>query len=177
MVDTGRWHTDGMNPLLEITSHINGKNAKVCVYADRIEWERGKAVSAAKITAGVMTGGLSLLATGVKTRHGAGVEMIPIHQVTSVTQRRDSPLNDVVSVITSGSTIDMRCSRREADQLRALILDGVMGRLKPQEATQPVAPAPVATPQGPPAGWYPDQQDPRMKRWWDGSRWTEHTQA
>jgi hypothetical protein len=29
----------------------------------------------------------------------------------------------------------------------------------------------------PPAGWMPDAQDPRLLRWWDGSKWTEHTQA
>lgn len=30
-------------------------------------------------------------------------------------------------------------------------------------------------PPGPPAGWYPDQVT-GVQRWWDGSRWTEHTQ-
>lgn len=164
-----------MNPLLEITSHINGKNAKVRVYADRIEWERGKAVSAAKVTAGVMTMGMSLLATGVNSRRGAGIEMIPMHQITSVTQRRDTTFKDVVSVITSGNTIDMRCSRSEATQLRALILDGVMGRLK--EPVQQAAPAPQSAPQGPPAGWYADKQNPSVKRWWDGQTWTDHIQA
>lgn len=24
-------------------------------------------------------------------------------------------------------------------------------------------------------GWYPDPQEPRFHRWWDGSQWTEHT--
>ena len=27
-----------------------------------------------------------------------------------------------------------------------------------------------------PAGWYPDQQDPSLLRFWDGERWTLHTQ-
>jgi hypothetical protein len=26
-----------------------------------------------------------------------------------------------------------------------------------------------------PAGWYPDSNDPRQVRYWDGSTWTEHT--
>lgn len=28
-----------------------------------------------------------------------------------------------------------------------------------------------------PAGWYPDPADASRTRWWDGSRWTEHTTA
>lgn len=27
----------------------------------------------------------------------------------------------------------------------------------------------------PPAGWYPDQQNPRVYRWWDGQAWTSNT--
>lgn len=32
-------------------------------------------------------------------------------------------------------------------------------------------------PQGPPAGWYPDPHGQATQRWWDGTRWTEHTHA
>lgn len=31
-----------------------------------------------------------------------------------------------------------------------------------------------ATPQQPPAGWYPDPQDRAARRYWDGAQWTEH---
>lgn len=150
-------------PLLEITSHIDGKNAKVRVYVDRVEWERGKTVSGGKVAAGVMTGGLSLLATGINTRKGAGVEMIPMRSIASVTQRRDTMLNDVVSVITAGNTIDMRCARAEAERLRRAILDGIAGRAS-------ITPPPAAVP----AGWYPDRQDSSRSRWWDGQQWTAH---
>lgn len=30
--------------------------------------------------------------------------------------------------------------------------------------------------QHPPAGWYTDQNDSSLKRWWDGTAWTEHVQ-
>ncbi len=155
-------------PLLEITSHVDGKNAKVRVYTDRVEWERPKHLSGGKIAAGVMTGGMSLLATGINTRKGSGVEVIPMRQITSVTQKRDTMLNDVVSVITSGNSIDLRCSRAEAGQLRAAILGCINGT---------TAPAPAPTPSAPPAAWYPDPQNPSLNRWWDGARWTEHSQA
>lgn len=29
----------------------------------------------------------------------------------------------------------------------------------------------------PPAGWYPDTQQPGQQRYWDGQRWTEHVQV
>jgi hypothetical protein len=28
----------------------------------------------------------------------------------------------------------------------------------------------------PPAGWYPDSNNPGQKKWWDGTKWTEHVQ-
>ena len=37
---------------------------------------------------------------------------------------------------------------------------------------QPQAPQPQA---GPPAGWYPDPGRPGGQRYWDGTRWTDHT--
>lgn len=164
-------------PVLEITSHIDGKNAKVRVYPDRIEWERGKSVSGGKMAAAVLTVGMSAAVTGgVHSRKGAGVEVIPMRSVTSVTTRRDSMVNDVVSVITAGNSIDMRCSRAEAVRLREVIMAGINGTLAGPVAAPPTIPPPPPTPQGPPAGWYPDQQNPAVKRWWDGTRWTAHVQ-
>ncbi len=42
--------------------------------------------------------------------------------------------------------------------------------LTPQAVLGPGGPPPA----GPPVGWYPDHAG--QQRWWDGTRWTEHTQ-
>jgi hypothetical protein len=42
---------------------------------------------------------------------------------------------------------------------------------------RPAAPPPAPAPQGPPAGWYPDPRGQAAQRWWDGTTWTDHTQA
>jgi hypothetical protein len=37
------------------------------------------------------------------------------------------------------------------------------------------APPPPVQPPTTPPGWYPDTGNPGQQRWWDGTRWTEHT--
>lgn len=111
-------------PLHQFTSHVSGKNAVVSIYSDRIEWEQKRGLSGGKLTAGVMTGGLSLLATGVKNGK-ASTEMIPMRAVSSVLTRRDGMLNTVVSVVTTGNTVDFRVSHSEAKEVRA-ILNGLI---------------------------------------------------
>ena len=42
----------------------------------------------------------------------------------------------------------------------------------PPAAGAPVGPLPPAPP---PAGWHPDPRGQARLRWWDGTRWTDHT--
>ena len=130
---------DSNRPMYTFTSHISGKNAKVTIYHDRIEWEQPRGVSAGKITAGFMTGGLSLLATGVKSGK-AGSEMIPVKSISSVTTRRDGMLNTIVSVICSGNTIDFRTSHNEAAQAKSVITQLILNPASPPHAAAPTAP-------------------------------------
>lgn len=120
-------------PLYQFTSHIDGKNATIRLYADRVEWERPRGVSGAKVTAGLMTAGLSMLATGVKNGK-TGTEMIPVKSITSVTTARDGMLNSKVSVITSGNTVDFRVSHKEAETVKATLIQLIGGSHPAQQA-------------------------------------------
>ena len=136
-------------PLYQFTSHILGKNAKVAIYEDRVEWERPRGVSGGKITAGVLTGGLSMLATGVRNGK-SGTEVIPVKSISSVTTRRDGFVNSFVSVITVGNTIDMRVSHKEAAVVKQVLTDLVLGKHVTQQQVAAVEEAaskePPATP-------------------------------
>jgi hypothetical protein len=108
-------HPVGMaeNVLHEFTSHIAGKNAKVRIYDNRIEWEKPRGRS---LTATVGTMGLNYLA-----KRGIDTEMIPVKSITSVATKKDGLLNTLVQVITSGNTIDFRVSHAEAVQVRDVL--------------------------------------------------------
>lgn len=147
---------DGLVPLMEFVSHIDGKNAKVWIYGDRVEYERKVGVSAGKITAGVLTGGMSLAVTGVgKGAYGAGgkrkqgTEVIPIKAVTSVTTRRDGMINTIVSIATAAGVINMRVHHDEAERAKMILTDLI---LQPSQQTVNVQfHAPQATPPTPAA--------------------------
>lgn len=102
-----------MSALMTFTSHIAGKNAKVAIYPDRIEWEQQGRLTATRVLSGA-----ALVGHG---RKGGGSEMIPIRAITSVTTRKDGLTNHAVSIITGGNTIDMRVSKSEAEQIKATV--------------------------------------------------------
>jgi hypothetical protein len=105
-------------PLHSFTSHISGKNAKVSIYPDRVEWER----SGSYTGAAVKTLGLSVIMPGLRKKDA---EMIPVRSITSITSKKGLT-NTVVSVIVPGNTIDFRVSHGEAktvkDTLQRLML-------------------------------------------------------
>lgn len=66
----------------------------------------------------------------------------------------------------------------EGDPLAYDLSGGVVGATQPDSrhtyaSERPAAATPVSPPP-PPAAWYDDPANPRMFRYWDGQRWTEH---
>lgn len=143
--------TPGPQPIIELVSHIDGKNAKVRLWPNRLEWERPRGLSAGKITAGALTGGMSLLATGVKGGKDEH-DMVLLEHVTNVSSRKDGLMYYAVEVQTASggavNSIAFRVSKDEAAQFRAAILEA-MEALKSRSETRVVveqaAPAAPAT--------------------------------
>jgi hypothetical protein len=66
--------------------------------------------------------------------------------------------------------------RQQAAQQAAHMRAVKQAQVAPQQAAQPTTPGHSPTPQLPPAGWYPDQADASLVRWFDGTQWTDFTQ-
>lgn len=108
-------------PLYEFVSHTSGKNAKVAVYQDRIEWKKvGSKVGHA--TKATMTMGLSLL--GGKKEES---EMIPMRAISHVSSKRDGLMNSKVIVTTSGGNVEFRVSHSEAGKVKLAIMNAMAG--------------------------------------------------
>lgn len=136
-------------PLMHFKSHIEGKNADVDIYADRVEWARPRGVSGAKLTTGVLTVGLSLLGTGVRSSK-AGSEVIPVKAISSVTTKRDGMKFTNVRIICSGNTINFRLTHGDAHTVKALLTDLVLGKHPAQQSA--VQAAAQSTPSSPTGG-------------------------
>src|SRR6266436_9800743 len=119
-------------PLMEFTSHIEGANAKVAIYPDRIEWERRGGVTAA-----VLTGGLS---RALPVRRDTN--MIPVRQIQGVSTHRAGLSYTAVRVATAGDVTEFRVGKRQAEDVKATLL-----RLMSQPASPAGSPgnAPAAS--------------------------------
>jgi hypothetical protein len=111
----------GEVPVLVFKSHIDGRNADVTVYADRIEWAKASRLGLAQ----------------------KGSEVIPVKSISSVTTERDGLVNTKVRVICSGNTIEFRVGHAEAQRVKNGIMSLVLGHGAPTPAA-PSAPAPSA---------------------------------
>lgn len=132
-----------IEPVLRFKSHIEGKNAQVEVWPDRIEWRQnvsgGAGRTAARWSAAAMTGGLSLLATGIKGRKQFG-NMIPIRMIQGVTTQRAGIGFTAVKVKTASDTIEFRVTKADAESVKSTITNLMLQGPIPAPAP-PMAPA------------------------------------
>lgn len=129
---------------MSFKSHIEGKNANVDVYIDRVEWVRPRGLSGTKLTTGVLTGGLSLLGTGVRSGR-AGSEVIPVKAISSVTTKRDGLRFTQVQLTCSGNLISFRVAHDQALAAKELIASLILGRHPAQQVPSQNSADPVPT--------------------------------
>lgn len=124
----------------EFQSHVNGRNAVVRVFRDRIEWTQPRSISKGKVAAGLLTGGLSLVA-GVKDNKTGGTEMIPVKSMNSVNTKRDGFMFTKVIVTASGSAIEFRVGNDAAKRIKEVLTQLMVGTVPVlQQAPQPTTP-------------------------------------
>lgn len=111
-------------PLMEFTSHIEGHNAKVAIYEDRIEWGRQRITLSGK---------------------RLDTNMVPIRQIQGVTTHRAGMLYTVVKVATAADTIEFRVTKPQAEEIKATLTRLIPGGSTPPSSAATVpAPASVA---------------------------------
>lgn len=141
-------------PLMSFKSHVDGKNAEVAIYHDRVEWSQAGKVGLGKAALGAATMGASLAATGI--RKGGSSEVLPVRAITSVTASKDGMRYHKVTIIVTGNTIEFRCDKAEAEQAKSLLTQLMLGSHPAQQTAAP-APAPTYAPPPPaPAAATPD---------------------
>lgn len=109
-------------PIYEIMASNEGKNARVCLWPDRLEWEKARGISGAKVIAGLATGGVSLVATGIRGGKDA-FDMLPLSAITSLSLRKDGMNHQMVVVQTAGGVIEFRVSRANAADFRLAVIN------------------------------------------------------
>jgi hypothetical protein len=118
-----------IQPVLQFRSHIEGKNAVVSVWADRIEWRQnigaGVGRAAARWTAAASMGGLSLLATGVDGRNTTS-SVIPIKMIQGVSTARKGVRFTTVVVATAGSSVEFHVVSNDAENIKNTITNVMM---------------------------------------------------
>jgi len=86
---------------MEFTSHVAGRNAKVAIYPDRIDWSR----------------------TGLKAWGSRkDTNFIPIRQIQGVTTHKAGLGYTTVRVAAAGDATEFRVTKREAEQVRSTLL-------------------------------------------------------
>jgi hypothetical protein len=137
---------DEPQAIFEVMASNEGKNARVRLLPDRLEWEKTRGISAAKVLAGIPTLGASWLATGIRG-NSAAFDMLPLSAITSLSLRKDGLNHQMVVVQTAGGAIEFRVSRYNAADFRLAVIN----QMQVSAATPTKVEVQSSTPVGQPA--------------------------
>jgi hypothetical protein len=119
-----------MEPLTTFESHVSGRNARVRIYPDRIEWSQPGRTTVANvllIILAVYTMSLSLLAKSCRPRFAEqGRQMLALRSVQSVASQRDG-LHTAVVVSAGANSISFRTSHADAARIEQMLRELVLG--------------------------------------------------
>ncbi|TDB80945.1 hypothetical protein [Micromonospora sp. KC721] len=119
-----------MEPLARFESHVAGRNARVAIWPDRIEWSqpgRTMVANVLLVILAVYTVGLALLVPALRPRFKErSRQMLAMKAVQSVAAQRDG-LHTAVAVVAGATTIAFRVPHADAPRIEALIRDLVLG--------------------------------------------------
>ena len=111
--------------LLEFTSHVDGKNATVQIFVDRVEFNKPGRVTITRLAGASVTLGATLLGSGLRT--GGEAEMIPIKNISSVHTGKDGLRFHKVVITASNAEIEFRVDKAIADAAKELISQLILG--------------------------------------------------
>lgn len=114
-----------MQPVMQFKSHIDGKNADVTIWPDRIEWERLGTRRGLSAKALVSTMGMSAVAAGF--RKGKDTNMIPIRAIQGITTHKGGIGYTNVEMTTGGDKITFRVTKDQAEDVKATITRLMLG--------------------------------------------------
>lgn len=130
----------GDQPVLQFKSHIEGKNADVAIWPDRIEWSEQGKMTMTRLTAAAVTLGKA----GISLRKGSDTNVVPIKAISGVTTQKSGIGYTTVEVTTAGDRVAFRVTKADAEQVRDTILR-LMREPGPFPAgVAPSAPAPAS---------------------------------
>lgn len=109
--------------LMTFSSHIDGRNARVTLYPDRIEWQKPGRSWVGPIIVACLTAAISLIF--YRGTRGS-TDMMLLKAVQGVTTT-PSGMQTLVAVSGSGQSLAFRCSKPEADAFKARVLSIVAG--------------------------------------------------
>lgn len=105
-------------PVMQFTSHIGGKNAKVAIYPDRIEWSRAGLHAPGGAAGALLSGGLTLMATSRRK----DTNMILMRAVQGITTHKAGLGHTTVRVIAGGDATEFKVTKHEAEQVKSTLL-------------------------------------------------------